>query len=235
MDRLAHNRMMRWILAVCLVFGAIGCAKLPGTGVGAGGTRLIFKLTVAREINPNYIYMVALRPSNDPNPPEQGPIPVIAPPWGNGFVAGTCSHFVQWANSLPRKYELFAFRDANLVEYRSIGNPVIFVDVAPGDKVIQFELELTQLVAVPADADLLESLQFNFFSMDRIPVGLTGSKNWDALGDGRLPSEVNFPITIPLRTSGTYDNARFANREPNGDVADPDLDIVDWSVEIQRR
>ncbi|MEQ1823915.1 MAG: hypothetical protein ABL949_15515 [Fimbriimonadaceae bacterium] len=226
---------MRWILCAGLLLGLLGCAKIPGTGAGAGGTRLIFKMTVGREINPNYIYMVALRPSNDPNPPELGPIPVIAPPWGNGFVAGECTHFVEWANSLPRKYELFSFRDTTLVEYRSIGNPVVFRDVATGDKVIQFELELTQLVSLPADADLLESLQFNFFTMDRIPIGLSGSKNWDALGDGRLASEINFPITIPLRTSGTYDNARFSNREPNGDVADPDLDIVDWSVEVQRR
>ena len=69
--------------------------------------------------------------------------------------------------------------------------------------------------------------------MDTVPQGSAGSKKWDALGDGRLPSEINTPITISVRTGGTYNNTTFSNLEPRGDVIDPDLDIVDWQIEVR--
>ncbi len=224
---------MKW-LAPLVALALVGCAKLPDSGVGTGGTRISFTITLAREVNPNYVYVVALRPSTDPNPPEQGPIPVIAPPWGNGFVAGTVTHFVSWANIQSPRYLLYRFRDAALIDYFALGAPVNFVDVLPGGKELRFEIDLTQIAPDAATAATYESLQFNILTNDRIPQGNSGSKNWDALGDGRLPSEINTPITIPLRNSGTYDNARFFDLEPNGDVADPDLDIVDWKVEVRR-
>lgn len=229
--------MLRRLLALCLIIFLVGCARLPDGGLGASATRLVFKMRVAREINTNYIYMVALRPSNESNPPEQGPIPAIAPPWGNGFVAGDVTHFVQWTNVLSPKFQLFEFREGtDLIEYRSIGVPVVYVDVVPGSDTIQFELNLDQLADVPADALNFQSLQLNFLTMDRIPQGSIGSKNWDALGDGRLTTSINSPITIPLRTSGTYNNqtGQFIDLEPEGDVPDPDLDIVEWSVEVRR-
>ena len=212
-----------------------GCAKLPDTPVGTGGTRLAFTITLAREVNPSYVYMVALRPSEDDNPTEQGPIPVIAPPWGNGFVAGTVTHFVSWTNVQSPRYLIDRFRDAALIDYFALGAPVNYIDVLPGGKELRFEVDLTQIAPDAATATRYRSIQLNFLTNDRIPQGAVGTKNWDALGDGRLPGEVNTPITIPLRTSGTYDNARFLNVEPNGDVADPDLDIVDWKVEVRRQ
>lgn len=228
---------MRRILAAFLVVTMLGCAKLPDLGFGTTGTRLVFTMTMADAIKGNYIYIVAIRPSTDTNPPEQGPIPVIAPPWGNGFVAGTVTHFVQWSPSFPDRYELFEFVDTTLINYRVIGVPVTATDVTPGiSKTIQFELNLDQLDDIPANAANFETLQINFLTMDRIPQGSSGSKNWEALGDGRLPSQVNSPITIPVRISGTYNNqtAQFFNLEPVGDAADPALDIADWQVEVRR-
>lgn len=225
---------MRWLWVVLAVMMA-GCAKLPDAGVGAAGTRLAFTITLAREVNPNYVYIVALRPSEDDNPVEQGPIPVIAPPWGNGFVAGTVTHFVSWSNVQSPRYLLYRFRDAGLIDYFAIGAPVNYVDVLPGGKVLRFEIDLTQIAPDAATAERYQSLQLNILTNDRIPQGAAGNKVWDALGDGRLPSEINTPITISLRTSGTYDNVRFQDLEPNGDVADPDLDIVDWKVEVRRQ
>lgn len=223
----------RW-LALGLILILSGCAKLPDGGLGVGSTRLIFKMTMEREINPNFVYMVALRPSNESNPPEIGPIPVVAEPWGNGFVSGDVSHFVQWSRFLSPKYQLFQFREGtDLIEYRAIGVPISYVDVATGDNMIQFELNLDQLADVPADALNFQSLQVNFLTMDVIPQGTGGSKNWDALGNGLL---TNSPVTVPLRISGTYNNqsGQFFEIEPAGDVADPDLDIVEWSIEVRR-
>ncbi len=225
-------------VALCVIIFAVasaGCAKVPDTGAGNGGTRLLFELTVSREINPNYIYIVALRPSTDANPTEQGPIPVIAPPWGNGFVAGHVSYFVQWATVQSPRYLIYKFRDTNLIDYFTTGAPVNYIDVDPGGRKLKFELDLTQIVPDPLQAANYQSIQVNFFTMDRIPQGNTGTKNWDAIGDGRLPGEVNTPLLIPLRTSGVYDNARYQNVEPLNDVADPDLDITDFRVEVSKR
>lgn len=234
-----HNKpMLRLGLGLLLVATMAGCAKLPDGGLGAASTRLVFRMRMEQAINPNFVYMVALRPSNDSNPPEQGPIPVIAPPWGNGFVAGEVSHFVQWSDFLSPKYQLFEFRaGTDLIEYRSIGTPVIFTDVTAGSREIEFELNLDQLAPTPADALNYQSIQINFLTMDRIPQGSVGSKNWDALGDGRLPSEINAPITIPLRIDGIYNNQtlQFLDLEPTGDEPEPSLDIVDWSVEVRRQ
>ena len=227
---------MKYMLIAALGLAGLGCAKVPGGGGVAGSTRLVFRMEVAREIRPGYIYMVAVRPSTDLNPPEQGPIPVIAPPWGNGFVAGTVTHFVMWADTQSPRYLIYQFRPGtNLIEYFAIGSPINFIDVNPGEKVLRFEMDLTQVAPDVATAATYQSVQLNFLTMDRIPQGTTGTKNWDALGDSRLPTEVNSPITIPLRTSGIYDNARFQNLEVPADVADPDLDIVDWSVEVRRQ
>jgi hypothetical protein len=223
----------RWAAIVALCVALVGCAKWPADPLPFQSRRLIFIMTLNREINPNYVYIVALRPSVEDNPPEQGPVPVIAPPWGNGFVAGTVSHFVRWDPLQSPNYLLYAFRGADLIEYFPIGVPIQFEDVIPGTRMLRFELEVAQLAPTPADAQNFRSLQINFLTMDRVPQGQGGTKFWDALGDGRLPSELNTWITVPLITSGLYTNQRFNFLEPSGDTPDPDLDIVDWSVEVR--
>lgn len=183
-------------------------------------------------MNPNYVYIVALNPSTEDNPTTQGPIPVIAPPWGNGFVAGQARYFVGYNFLIPGQFNLYRFVDANLNEYEFAGIPVVFEEVTPGTNRLRFELTLGQLASSAAEAATYRSLQINFLTMDRVPQS-GSAKSWDALGDGRLPSEINSPITVSLRFSRTYTNATFFNLEPRGDVADPDLDIVDFIVEVR--
>ncbi|MBI3721160.1 MAG: hypothetical protein HY248_01290 [Fimbriimonas ginsengisoli] len=223
------RRLLLGLVVLCLG----GCAQFPSGGVGAGAKRLVFTMTVAGVINENEVYIVALRPSRDASPIDIGPEPVIAPPWGNGFVAGNCTHFVRWDPLASPKYTLYQFQDALLTQFFAIGTPVNVVDVTTGGKTLQFELDLNQLAATPQDAALLQSIQVNFLTMDHIPQGSTGSKNWDALGDSRLPSGINQWVTIPLTSSGLYNNQRFNGLEPTGDAPDPDLDIADWSVEVR--
>jgi hypothetical protein len=211
-----------------------GCARFPADPGVPDVARLTFRMTVDREINPNFVYIVALRPSTDRNPIDQGPVPVVAPPWGNGFVAGSATHFVRWDPLQSPNYVLYRFRDQTLNEWFQIGVPINWIDVEPQGRTLVFEIDLAQLAPSPAEALLLESLQVNFLTMDRVPQGtLGGQKRWDALGNSLLPSEVNQWVTIPLRTSGVYDNARFNALEPRGDTPDPDLDIVDWSIEVR--
>lgn len=214
---------------------ASSCAKFPSSGSGDDSTRLIFEFEMDGPINPNFVYIVAMNPSTEDNPPTQGPIPVIAPPWGNGFVEGNATHFVRWDTSQAPHYLIFRFTDASLINFIERGVPVNFLEVEPNGKRIRFEIDLTQIAADKTEAATFRTLQVNFLTMDRVPQGSQTDKNWDALGDGRLPSEINEFVNIPLRTSGVYDNRRFSDLEPRLDCVDPALDIVDWSVEVRLR
>lgn len=225
---------MRWVAVAALGLVAAGCAKFPATGPGTQTKRLVFRMTVAGQLRDGYVYIIALRPSQDLNPTTQGPIPVIAPPWGNGFVAGNATAFVRWDRLQSPQYNLYAFRDVNLNEWFLRGAPLNYVDVGADGRTLQFEIDLSQIAGSDAEALLFKSIQVNFLTMDRVPQGgAGGTKSWDALGNGSVPSEINSFVTIPLLTSGIYDNARFFGLEPSGDNPDPDLDITDWSVEVR--
>ncbi len=234
-------------LAALMAAGLLcGCAKFPNTGGGAGSTRIIVTMNVAGKIRTGteatsgglpYIYMVGINPSTEENPTTLGPIPVIAPPWGNGFVAGQCQYFMWWNPQASPKYGLYKFQDALLNQFLLVGAPVISENIVEGANRIKFEFDLSQLIPDPIEASQVKWLQINFFTMDRIPQVGT-EKFWDANGDARsgLAQDINQPIQISLRTSATYDNSRAFIKEPANDVTganDPDLDIVDWSVEVR--
>jgi len=219
------------VLLLALLLGA--CARFPSTGGGSGTARLIFEMELDGAINPNFVYIVAMNPSTEDNPTTQGPIPVIAPPWGNGFVEGGVTHFVRWDTTQSPHYLVFQFRDAQHIEFFERGVPVNYLEVEPGGKILRFEIELIQIAADLAEAQSFRTLQVNFLTMDNVPQGNSGDKSWDALGDGRLPGTINEFVNIPLRTSGVYDNRRFQDLEPVGDNPDPALDIKDWSVEVR--
>lgn len=220
-------------LVVLMAAGLAGCAKFPETGTGATATRVVFTLQFDREINRNYVYVVAINPSTADSPTVQGPIPVIAPPWGNGFVAGNATHFVGFNFLIPGQFNIYRFRDAVLNNYEFVGVPVTTEDVLPGSNRLRFEINVAQIAQSQAEAESFRSLQVNLLSMDRVPQSGTG-KVWDALGDGRLPSQINSPVVISLRASRIYTNASFFDLEPRSDAADPDLDLVDFTIEVRR-
>lgn len=226
-----HYLRLLAVLLIALLLGS--CAKFPAGSGGSGTARLIFEMEMDGAINPNFVYIVAMNPSTEDNPTTEGPIPVIAPPWGNGFVEGGVTHFVRWDTSQSPHFLIFKFRDAQLIDFFETGVPVNFLEVEPGTKIIRFEIELTQIAANLAEAQSFRTLQVNFLTMDNVPQGNSGEKVWDALGDGRLPGTINEFVNIPLRTSGIYDNRRFQDLEPVGDNPDPALDIKDWSVEVR--
>jgi hypothetical protein len=234
---------MKKVLALLVVVALVGCAKFPKNGSGALTKRLTFTMTVAGEINPNFIYIIALRPSNDVNPTTDGPKPVVGPPWGNGFVSGNATYFVRWDPLTSPAYILYKFQpgtdtgdpnNADLTQFAQVGTPIAFQDVPNGGRTIQFELDLSQIADSVDAANLFQSLQVNFLTMDKAPTGTTPvNKALDAIGDSRLPSQINDWLTIPLRTTGVFDNNHFSQIEPTGDVQDPDLDISDFSIEVR--
>ena len=210
---------------------ATGCAKYPSS-IKATGTRLVFTLTVAGQINANYVYMFAFQPLNITNPTTQGPIPVVGPPWGNGFVAGNCSYFVRWDPTTSPRYTIYKFQDKQLTQYFAIGAPINSVDGANGGKSLQFEISLNQIADTAEIAAAYQTLQLNLLTMNKVPQGADSGKAWDALGDGNTVSGINTWVNIPVTSSRLFNNATFGNVEPSGDVSDPVLDIIDWSVQV---
>jgi hypothetical protein len=217
------------VFAICLS----GCAMVPDTGTKTSTKRIVVNMAMESAINPNFVYIFAFQPSTEVSPTTDGPIPVVASPWGNGFVAGNCKYFIRWDPLTSPKYILYRFTDSNMTAWYQVGVPVNYVDVGQDGKTFTFELNLTQLADTAADAANLKSMQINLLTMNRVPQSGTGSKAWDALGDGRLASSINDYITIDLRTTGLYNNTRFGNMEPTGDAPDPSLDISDFSVEVR--
>ncbi|MBN9501704.1 MAG: hypothetical protein BGO01_15465 [Armatimonadetes bacterium 55-13] len=234
-----------WALALSGLMVA-GCAKTPANGVGAN-TRIHITMTVAGQIKPNYVYIVAIRwaKSNPPFDQERGPIPVIASPWGNGFVAGRANVFMRWDSFQAQPYQMFRFTnpipddqvpqdEPYLTNWVQEADPINYVDVTDGGSTLDFELDLSQ-IAPSGEVASMKALQINFLTMDRVPTGGdSGGKYYDGLGDTRTPSGINKFLTIPLDRNYTYtrtDNPEFIE-EPTGDVSDPDLDIKDWSVKV---
>lgn len=218
-----------------------GCAKFPDTPDAGEGARLIFHLKVDGKIRfgtennvqgAPYIYMVALNPSELDNPTVQGPIPVIAPPWGNGFVSGNATHFIWWDPTQASPFTLYKFTNADLTQWSAVGVPINAVDASVGTSELTFEISLRQLIPDATSAAKIRSMQVNFLTMDRAPQS-GSTKFWDAIGDGRFANSVNTWITVPLRSNATYDNTLAGDIEPRGDQPDPDLDLVDWSIEVR--
>ncbi|MCX7799028.1 MAG: hypothetical protein N2109_01650 [Fimbriimonadales bacterium] len=224
---------MRLLAAIVLALALAGCAKVPDTGGTVRSRRVIVTLTFAGPVRSDYVYIVGLQPLATPNPTSLGPIPVVAPPWGNGFVTGGCTYFVRWDPAQSPTYLLYRFRDAALTAWFDVGAPINAVEPGPGGRTLRFELDVSQLAPTRAEAEALASLQLNFFSQDRVPQGSSGGKAWDALGNSRLPSDVNQYLTVDLRRNGLFTNERAGGLEPPNDVADPSLDLVDWSVEVR--
>lgn len=225
---------MKWaaLLAVSLV-GA-GCAKSPDADGVRLGTRLTFKFKVGAQPSAGLVYLVAIQPSTERNPGTTGPIPVVAPPWGNGFVAGNAKYFVRWDTSQRRPYLLYRFQNTNLTSWIDIGEPLTTIDPNTGAKEFGFTLDLGQLADTPEQAALIQSLQVNFLTMDRVPVGSdTRPKTWDALGDSKSPAEINSYVVVNVDESRDYDNRFFGDLEPTGDTGSPILDIEAFSISVR--
>jgi hypothetical protein len=227
--------MRPWPL-VALV--ACGCAKFPDAGEAGATTRLVFTMDVSRQVrsgrNPGenglpYVYVVALFLSKLDNPQEDGPLPVVVP-GGNGIVAGTCTHFVMFYPPQGPEYQVWQFRDQTLNERFPTGVPIQTLPVTQGAKRLQFEIDLSQLVPA-AEVPSYRSVKVNFLTMNQTNT-VGGNRVWDARGE--FPTQINRPFRVPLRASQTFRNVQTDAVERAGDCADPDLDIVDWTIEVRK-
>jgi hypothetical protein len=233
--------VLRGLASLGCILAAASCAKFPANG-STQNIHLIFKMTVAGHIKDGsvqgespYIYIIAVNPSTDLFPTVSGPKPVVAQPWGNGFVAGGATHFIQYALGQVGPYTVYEFTTPALDQFAATGVPINTVSPGPNGTTLEFEIDLSQITPNGTLTSDLQSVLVNFLTMNRRPQGGdTGQKLWDALGDGHDPNTVNDYVRIPLTSSRIFTNSDFQDLEVPGDVPDPDLDIVNWSVEVRR-
>jgi len=221
------------LLALALVLS--GCAKLPPGGSAANGTIITLSMTMQQPINQGFTYVMALNPSTVLNPTTQGPIPVIAPPWGNGIVGGVCQYLIIWNFNAPagQQAQIYSLPTPTSEPVPTAYVPINF-SLSSDGLTLSAEILTSEIAPSAAVAQTYQSLQINFLTMSTVPTPqYTGTRIEDALGNQNNPGTINSWITVPLNTSGAYNNARYGGdlTSPNW-VSDPTLDMVNFSVQV---
>jgi hypothetical protein len=204
-----------------------GCARTPAGAISKLDRQLLVQLTVRGQINPQRHYFFAIDTSNDTS---QGPIPTVAPPWGNGWGAGRITYYVQVDAAQPGFFGFYRFEpNSNLLAPTYLGRPLSSSTIENTSS-LSFSLNLDNLL--DPNGSPAQNLNLNFINTDRIPLDPNDRepKLVDALG--RVGNNY---ISINTQQQRIYQNSQSSEPEVSGDVADPDLDIVDWQIEVRRR
>jgi hypothetical protein len=221
------------VIAALLMVAVAGCARSPGGAHVQPLRQLILQLTVAGRIQPNLFYFLALDVTGNQS---KGPLPVVGPPWGNGFVTGEVTHFVRIQGGQAEVFQIVP--NTNLLQFVSLGRP-FDAQLPPGSNTATVTLDLDTIVP-PATAPA--NININMIATDIVPLDpqFPGPKLVDAFG----PTGNQF-VTIPIFSSRVFTNRDFPTPlEPANDVLRapslttvdaPDLDIVDWRIEVLRQ
>lgn len=197
-------------------------------------------------------YFVLINRSDDPN--EGGPVPVVAPPWGNGYAAPARQGgqgfvgLVRYDNHSRSNsgYDVIAITNPD----GTIVNPVTLGaysgnykgspdsdtppqngqnsgrTLTPGDQnTLSFRLDLGRLPNANQ-----RYLWINLLATNNLPQGSTDApKIWDALGDGGDTGRINSAIRLDTTQNQQYLNSRQGQdtREPTSDVRDHLGTLVD--------
>jgi hypothetical protein len=228
---------LRSIPSIIAIIGLLavggGCARTPGGAAGQPSRQLILTMTVDGVITPDRFYFLALDFSGDDS---RGPIPVFGPPWGNGWGAGSITHYVRIRGNQAEVYRIRP--GTNLLESEFLGRPF---DYRPpiNSGTLTVTLDLDTLIPTNSTATFVN---INIIATDRVDVDprFTGPKLVDAFGD----TGTRF-VSIPIRTNRVFTNLDFPSPiEPRGDVLlvpdrlptnAPNLDVVDWRFEVRRQ
>jgi hypothetical protein len=228
-----RNSVLRCSLAPFFLLVAAGCAHTPAGVAGPPPRQLLLTETVAGLIAPEDFYYLAMDFSGDA---AKGPVPVIGPPWGNGWGAGSITHYVLIHGNQAQVYRIRP--GTNLLGSDFLGRPFDFRPPV-NSGTLSVTLDMDTLI------DPTSSVTFtnvNFINTDRVDVDprFNGPKLVDAFGD----NGTRF-VPIPIRTNRVFTNQDFSGAgEPQGDVLlvpdripanAPDLDIVNWQIEVRRQ
>lgn len=240
------------LTAVLALSVAAGCARVPPNS-GNNALLLLVQAKFRGDViqpgvgRPMYYFVLINRTDNLNDP---GPVPVVQSPWGgNGFATASQPDgqgfvgFIQYDTSGFGVYSLALGGVLHKPQeriFQYLGTPEFSVTPRTGDRTLTFQLDLNRLPNPTA-----RYAQVNIVSTDTLPVTPDDTqKLWDALEDGTQPSSLTPWVTLDTTLNDRKTNAG-TNKEPAYvDVRDrqlgpainePSLDLIDWSVEIQRR
>lgn len=224
--------MARWTLLALLFLLVGGCARFPETGLTVS-KRLVVEFRVAGKIRADYYYFILIDNDNDPMGID-GPIPPAEPPWGgNGFATGSFQRFVEYPPF--NGFVLYKVLDPDRLQVFQYLGPPLEASISADRKSMRVVIDFASLALDGQDPADIRVLQINIIATDRTPKDPTDTtrKLWDALGDSRLFA--NTYLTLTTEADRILRNAD-TRMEPEGDVVngnDPDLDIVDWQIEVR--
>jgi hypothetical protein len=223
--------LFRVTIASLILLAAAGCANTPSGVTGPPPRELILTLTVAGVIAPEDFYYFAMDFSGDP---ARGPVPVIGPPWGNGWGAGSITHYVLVHGN---QAQVFRIRPGtNLLESDFIGSPF---DYRPpvNSGTLSVTLDMNTLIT-PTSSVTFANVNFITTDVVNVDPRFNGPKLVDAFGD----NGTHF-VPIPIRTSRVFTSLDFSDAaESAGDVLlvpdriptnAPNLDLVNWQIEVR--
>ena len=262
--KLALRRLSFLSVLSGLLLLPAGCAKAPGGSDGAtspvSGPQLFITMTVKGKINSDYYYYVLFNINDTPGPGGTGvtgPVPVVAPPYGNGFAAGAFTNYVQFHGTNGGTGFGYYAISADLLTPSYRGSTGILIQSSATTSTLSFQIPLAQLLPVGSSltVDNINQLEVNFVNTN-IPnvIGdsLATPKFFDSLN---TPESTGSFVDINVRSAGgtvqqgLYNDATTNNEGP-GDVAqsgngsptrvtgtvngvDTDaLDIIDWSIRL---
>ncbi|HEY3267209.1 MAG TPA: hypothetical protein VGM37_09800 [Armatimonadota bacterium] len=226
--------MKRYLHLIPIALALAGCAKTPPGAVTGPQTLVTFEVQVQGSVNPAEYYYIVLDTNNDAS---DGPRPVVARPWGNGYAAGSYTHYILYHAGTFGVYQSSDNPDHQMNVY--LGRPlqagVESRNNASDTLVVQ--LDAAQVANVnPA----VRALDVNIIATDRVPLDpqeIT-TKTVDGLG----LSGADF-VTIPLTYTQVYQDG--VNPDPGhpetleagivpGLAEHPELDLINWRTTVQR-
>ncbi len=251
----------RSVLRVAALAGVAGvcdsCAIFPPNG-GAGFTSFTFTFQVAGQINPNFVYDVAITTSDvyppqvgNLNPGDTAPVPVINSNNPNGRMAGSPNIFIEYTGPTTGiAYTLYQFALSSQFPNKNDPTNPVNLGVYPVSQLgtisqyqdpefsgqpntIQFTIYTNELAPTAEAAKALAGLQVNILPMTRVANQGSGTRIIDALGNSSTVQGLSDYLDIDLRTTQNYNNN--AGFEPTGDTfggTDPDVDIINYNTQV---
>ncbi len=220
------------LLILVIVLFSGGCAQLPPNQNNLSGKRLIVTMTFRSPINPLYHYYFLINNAGSQNAP--GPIPVLLPPYGNGFATGSnggttgFTDFVVFDNLQPQGYGLYHVTpntNPPLSQFTYTSAPLSFTTPDPTNPntatKLQFIIDLSQIVRdangntftnptqAATAAKQIQWLQINIVATNILPVDVTTpvDKHVDSLGDTQTAIGATSFLTLNVQQLSTVQNS----------------------------
>lgn len=251
----------RTLLAAVPALLLAGCAKAPSSGITSptSGPQLLVTMTVAGVINSGYYYFVLFNVNNTPSANNSGPtepVPIVAPPYVNGFAAGAFTNYVEYNQGVPGGTGFgFYSIDSRLTTPNYLGSTGYLVTSQVTGSTLSFQLPLARLATAAVPVDQIQTLQINLVATNTVQVvgnDFSTPKYFDALyppdqsGNNfvnvRVRNTAGGPVQqlnyLNTNIEGGGDVAQFVNGFPvtvsgvqNG-VTVADLDITDFTLRL---